>query len=159
MIARLLLFSNEPKHNKTAKGITFFEFGNWLFKSVTMLSQVELLDAFDQYLLATWKVGSQVTVNCSSSARWHLLSCFMDPKQSQTWRNPFTTKIMFPLSCARVHTHTGCEKSTHKKTWSTHNFSFKTCFCMYFIQVVLSIDECWQTVAHKTLCAHRLLKK
>src|SRR6218665_4124061 len=26
-------------------------------------------------------------------------------------------KPMFPLSCARVRAHTGCETSAHKKTW------------------------------------------
>jgi len=32
-------------------------------------------------------------------------------------------KKMFPLSCVRAHT--GREMSAHKKTWSTHKFSFE----------------------------------
>src|SRR6218665_944828 len=39
---------------------------------------------------------------------------------------------MFHLSSARVHAHTGREMSTHKKTWSTHKFSFPKLFLHIF---------------------------
>src|SRR6218665_217259 len=64
---------------------------------------------------------------------------------------------MFPLSCACVHTC--CEMSAHKKTWSTHKFSFKKCFCTHFIHVVTNIDECWYSVAHKRFCVPIYFKK
>jgi len=39
--------------------------------------------------------------------------------------------------CAR----TSRETSAHKKTWSSHKFSFKNCFCTYFIHVASNTDE------------------
>jgi len=35
---------------------------------------------------------------------------------------------MFPLSCARMHMHTGREMSAHKKTGSAYKFSFTNVF-------------------------------
>jgi len=66
---------------------------------------------------------------------------------------------MFSLSCARVRPHTGHEMSAHKKTWSTQKFSFKHCFCTYFIHVILNIEKCWYNVAHRTFYVHTDLKK
>ena len=48
---------------------------------------------------------------------------------------------MFPLSCAHVLAHTGHEISAHKKTWSTHKFSFKNCVCTCLTHGVIKIDE------------------
>ena len=62
---------------------------------------------------------------------------------------------IFPLRCARVHT--GREMSAHKKSWSAHKFSFKECFCIHFINVVLNINR-WVLVkccTQEILCAHR----
>jgi len=35
---------------------------------------------------------------------------------------------MFPLSCARVSSHTGLKTSAHKKTWSAQNIIFPKMF-------------------------------
>ena len=48
--------------------------------------------------------------------------------KSRIEREKNSSLSMFPLSCAHVCTHTGHEMSTHKKTWSTHKFSFKNAF-------------------------------
>src|SRR6218665_3053203 len=61
---------------------------------------------------------------------------------TRAYGRPYSN-AMFPLSCACVRTHIGREMSAHKKTWSAHKFSFKKCFCTYFIHAVLNIDECW----------------
>lgn len=47
---------------------------------------------------------------------------------------------MFPASCVRVRT--GREMSALNKTWSAHKVSFTKCFCSYFMNVILNIDEC-----------------
>jgi len=39
---------------------------------------------------------------------------------------------MFPLSCAHVRAHTGCEMSAHKKIWSTHMCSIQKWFFLIF---------------------------
>jgi len=49
-------------------------------------------------------------------------------KKSQSPNFFIAMPAMFPLSCARVHMHTGREMSAHKKTWGTHKFFFKKCF-------------------------------
>src|SRR6218665_342203 len=49
---------------------------------------------------------------------------------------------MFPLSCAHVRAHTGCEMSAHRKTLSAHKFSFKNVSYKYFIHLVPNTDEC-----------------
>jgi len=47
------------------------------------------------------------------------------------------------LSCTHVRAYTGCETSTHKKTWSARKCSFQKCLCTCFIYVVPNTDESW----------------
>jgi len=50
---------------------------------------------------------------------------------------------MFPLSCARVHAHTGRETSAHKKTWSAQKISFQKWLCIYFLHIVTYTVKSW----------------
>jgi len=51
------------------------------------------------------------------------------------------SRPMFPLSGARVRTHTARETSAHKKPWGADTFPFQKGFCTYFIHVIPNSGE------------------
>src|SRR6218665_4004157 len=65
---------------------------------------------------------------------------------------------MFPLSCARVHAHTGSETSAHKKTWSAHKCSLKKVFA-HILYTQFQIQTSSGKMLPKKLYAHTDLKK
>ena len=68
-------------------------------------------------------------------------------------------RSVFQCSLQVVRVCTGHEMSAQKETWRAHKFSFKKCFCTYFINFVPNISECWQNVAHRKFCEHTDFKK
>ena len=93
-------------------------------------------------------------------------------------RRIFGWRPMFPLSCVwHAHTHTGCETSAHKKTWSAHRAFFVTlractsyqemkmknvyfvCWVLYYLIINRGVPAPFLKFGKMSLFSCKLLKK